>query len=758
MKQKKFQCSPIVVFMILLFIVLGYITGQTSGRKLVGSKTFNLPGQQARLEDGSISLNEILVDFGENDTTESSTTVISDVTNSFQVDGLVSRLYSLEFDFTCDKPITISLDLEGIPPINEEDNGSLRIGIGLETTDGSSILNKLIEPVISEGVATIEIVPSEIFDTAFIRGFSTQSLIAKPVKEKIYTGIYHYSSFDIANGHFKVWFPIFDGIDEFFYITEENRKTLLSDLEAVYQNYLSKGYTYSKRTKWPMEVYVQSLDAEGYYSEGKIGTVGGQIYANTADYGCIYLNRNLFVKEYRRQRIKEVLAHEFFHFVQYNYATSNTGLTWLDEATATYFEWKESERMPDTTIKYWNLIYDGIYPEEDTASQGYARMPLIDYLAEKNSENFILETYKTGGANGDWVNAFHVSLQGQGNRWVNDFYNQYFLGESTSYYKPMIFYQELIRGKNAEFSHAGKALELIFPDEEYIYSSLENDDPPILASTTLAIPALGARVVALDVDTETLKSFPDDMDPVVHVEGNVVTSVYAVKGKNYIKLGEGDNIRLKDFKESIEDKMMYMVLIVGFNESGKSDIDISIQLDPMTPIESIRLSKEDTSGVMEAAFSAALSALGDISVNDSGEFSETLNYAQTQLKDSSNDRDGEKTYQIEVTNFNIEGRWDAFNLSGEGKIICDFNWETEEIFDGSTGETIETTQMEFQTNSVFSMILENEVLKVRIDVDATGQGTEVSKSAVGSPFVAELSCQGSNCGGRVDVEFSYTME
>jgi hypothetical protein len=145
-------------------------------------------------------------------------------------------------------------------------------------------------------------------------------------------------------------------------------------------------------------------------------------------------------------------------------------------------------------------------------------------------------------------------------------------------------------------------------------------------------------------------------------------------------------------------------------------------------------------------------------VNDSGEFSETLNYAQTQLKDSSNDRDGEKTYQIEVTNFNIEGRWDAFNLSGEGKIICDFNWETEEIFDGSTGETIETTQMEFQTNSVFSMILENEVLKVRIDVDATGQGTEVSKSAVGSPFVAELSCQGSNCGGRVDVEFSYTME
>lgn len=758
MKQKTYRCNPIVVFMILLFTLLGYITGQTGARALSGSTSINLPGKQAHIKDGSLSLNEIRVDFGENDTTGSSATVISDVTNSFQVDGLVSQLYSLEFDFTCQKPITISLDLDDITPINEEDGGSLMIGIGLETPDGETILNKLIEPTISEGAATIEIVPSEIFDTAFIRGFSAQSSVAKPVKEKIYTGIYNYSSFDVANGHFKVWFPIFDGIDEFFYITEANRKTLLADLEAVYQNYLAKGYTYSKRTEWPMEVYVQSLDDEGYYSEGKIGTAGGYVYADTADYGCIYLNRNLFVKDYRRQRIKEVLAHEFFHFVQYNYASSKTGLTWLDEATATYFEWKESGRIPDTTIKYWNLIYDGVYPEEDAASQGYARMPLIDYLAENNSEDFILETYKTGGANGDWVNAINVSIQGQGNLWVSDFYNQYFLGESTSYYKPMIFYQELIRGKEAEFAHAGKALELIFPDEEYIYSSLENDDPPILASTTLSIPALGARVVALDVDTETLKSFPDDMDPVVHVEGNVSLSVYAIKGSHYVKIGEGGDVKLKDFKEKIEDKMMYMALVVGLHESGKSEVNFSVQIDPLTPLETIKLSKEDTSGVMEAAYSAALTALGNIPVNDYGEFSATLDYAQTQLKDSSHDRDGEKTYQIEVTNFYFEGTWDAFNLKGEGRISCDYNWETEEVFDGSTGETIMTKYMEFYTTGVFSMMLENDVLKVQIDVDATGQGTEVSKSPHGSPQEAELSCQGPHCGGRVDVEFSYTME
>ena len=54
-----------------------------------------------------------------------------------------------------------------------------------------------------------------------------------------------------------------------------------------------------------------------------------------------------------------------------------------DEATATYFESLMNSGTLDAidTMGNWKRIYDGIFPPSDTAEHGYARMPLIEFLA-----------------------------------------------------------------------------------------------------------------------------------------------------------------------------------------------------------------------------------------------------------------------------------------------------------------------------------------------------------------------------------------
>ena len=43
------------------------------------------------------------------------------------------------------------------------------------------------------------------------------------------------------------------------FLTETERNAVLTDLEKIYAYYLGKGYTYSKRTDWPMDVMIQTI-------------------------------------------------------------------------------------------------------------------------------------------------------------------------------------------------------------------------------------------------------------------------------------------------------------------------------------------------------------------------------------------------------------------------------------------------------------------------------------------------------------------
>jgi hypothetical protein len=755
MKQVKKSRLVIVIFLALTAALIVSCSGLQLSQLMEGMLSSNESNQETPLKSGTLSLDEISIDFGDVDIPEGSDLILTDVSDTVQADGLVSSLYRLDMDFTCSEPITISINLDSLPT-HGEDGETLMIGIGLETTNGGSVLNQFIKPIITDKTVTAEIVPSEILDNTFMRGISPLSSVTKTVKEHLYIGTYWNSSVNDANNHFKVWFPGSVQVREHFFFSKSDREALLADLEVVYQNYLAKGYAYKKRTKWPIDIYIQSLDAEGYYSEGKAGTVGGEVYADTTNYGCIYLNSNLFKNGYQRQRIKEILAHEFFHFVQYNYANPTTGNPWLDEATATYYEYKERGAIPDTTIKYWSLIYDGVFPEENTSENGYARMPLIDYLAKKYGEDFILNAYQFGGTNGEWENALHVALQGPPDAWVNDFYQQYFTEKIVSFYKPFIIYQELISGKKKEFTHAGQALALAVPDKEYIFACLENDDVAKLGSTTLSIPAFGARVIALDIEKDTLDNLPDEMDPVIHVEGNVALTVYAIKGSSYEKLEGNNDVKLTDFVKANEESVNYMALVVGLHNDGKADIEFSVQLPPGLLIDSIKLAKEDTSGIFESGYSAALMELGDIPVDSEGTFTATLDYAQAQYEDISNQCGYEetRTWSIEVTNFEINGKWNPFTQTGQGTISCHIDYVSELVCAGSTGEVMIKRIMEANNNDTFNMEIKDNYLDIFITIDGKYQGTETWYPS--TPGISPANLQGKS-GGWVEVKFSYTM-
>jgi hypothetical protein len=643
-------------------------------------------GSSVSLQEGRLAMDGIEIDFGGNALDEGTDTALADAMTTEGADGLVSDLYRMDLDALCTEAVTARMDLEQIDDDSDDETGSLVLGIGIEAAEDSDVvLYRFVEADVDGQTVTASFIPAEFTENTIIRGSSLgQSTSASsPVRARLYLGWFRHTIEDAANGHFRVYFPTTARTGGSFLLARTERQALMEDLEAVYQQYLSMGYQYAKRTKWPLDVHIQSLDAEGYYSEGKASYVSDLVYAHSTDYGCIYLNIDLFKNGYQPGTVKPLLAHEFFHFVQYNYASPSTSCTWFDEATATYFEWKAGGTTPHVVSKYWYLLLDGIFPEEDDAANGYARMPLVEYLAGTQSEAFILSAYENGGAEGDWDNALHVAMGGSPKAWAADFYEQYVAEKITSAYGPYLLYKEIVAGTD-EFTQVGTTLALTVPDDDEIAAALENDEVPVLGTTTLSVPALGARLVALTIDEDSLEDLADGMAPVLHVEGAAALAAFAIRGNNFEVLrGEGE-ITLDDFRESIEDKTQYLVLVVGLQDEDRADYEFAVQLKPGLSLASITCTGGDFDGYVTCGVHAALLGAGAIPVNEDGTFNVTVDYAETQYQSTYGKSDN-TLFDIWVENLVLDGTWDVATQSGSGTFSCQDTSDGKEEVKGSTG-------------------------------------------------------------------------
>lgn len=525
-------------------------------------------GASASVKDGKIELEGALLDFGSNPIpkdSKSSLTVLK--LKDDEPDGLSSTLFELNLDLTCESPVTIRIPFKGTDKPEQSDfSPMLGIGTEITLTDGRSrTLFAYIPGEMTESGVSATFVPAEYLEQLSVRGSSGG---ATPSREKLRLGIFWCSTTFSDGGHFVVNFPAKSGS---FFLDYNDRTALLTDLEAVYNDYLGKNYTYGKRSDWPMTVNIQSLDAMGYYSYGWSG-------AN----GKIYLDRKLFEKGYDPGAVNPLLAHEFFHFVQLNYVDPGSDNLWFDEATATYFEGEKSGSIPSIVAEYNEKIFSGIIPEVNDAANGYARMPLVRYLAGKKGQSFINTVYTAAGNGTDWDSAI-TSATGPLADWAADFYEALVRGDVGSY-APYTLHTNLTAGERKEI---GTALALKMPTPDELATIVENDEIPLLGETTVTVGPYGAQLVALNMDSAYLFRVQKGTDPVVTVSGGDLR-IFAVRGSKVTVLkSAGGSVKLTDFKELSEDKHVFLALVTGMHSTGKQDYSLKVELQPYPTLDEL---------------------------------------------------------------------------------------------------------------------------------------------------------------------------
>lgn len=550
-RKMKFMLLFLFTAMILMLVACG---GSSGG------------GQSAGVKDGAIELADARFDFGANqigDSSKSTLTVIKiKDTDHEAADGINSDLFELYLEEDLNQPVTVTIPMKDTTK-PEGDNVTPALGIGLPVVSKTDSANTLYSFVAAEIVGdnlVATFVPSEHMAEISINGANGE---ARPSLERVRLGLFWMQTYFEDGGHFLVEFPAGNIKRDGWLLDSKTRPAFLNDLEEVYEAYNKMGFQYNKRKNWPMKITIQSMDDMGYYAGS---------YWSPAE-GYIAINRNLFQGGYDAGTVKPLLAHEFFHFVQANYMGNGSDLLWLDEATATYFENEKSGQFPSIVSEYKTNVFQGVFPKDNTASHGYARMPLIKFLVNKVGQEGIKNVYTLADGGAKWEDAL-LSAFGPPANWAPAFYEAMVRGEVSDYATYSV-HRNLSVGQDQE---VGKSLALEIPSADKVKKMLDNDETPLLASTTLSIESFGAQLVAFTIDDKNLKNLADDMDPVVSVSDGHLTLLSA-KSRD-VKVMPGG--LMENFKKASEDKIVYLAIVTGLHESGKKDYELKVEF-PSAP-------------------------------------------------------------------------------------------------------------------------------------------------------------------------------
>ncbi len=534
------------------------------------------------IQNNRLSMDTIKISFQNEKEIDSQQVTLTNVSKTFQADGLVSDLYRFEIgEEYWDEPIDIQMVIHN-SFLQDSYTGTISLGVGMESPneDECIVLYQYVETFIQDETVSASFVPAHYRKQTMIRRIASESNLPHQKNQtQLYIGLFQHTVESKNNGLFRIFLPATKKSGETLLLNPSDRQTFMEDLESVYQSFIQKGYHYSKRSLWPFDIYVQSLDTEGYYIQRNEFDRIERTLPYSTNSGTIYLHIDLFQDGYQTDLIKPIITHEFFHFVQNNYTTPSTACTWFDEATASYYEWTINRTLPNVSFTHWFSLFDGVYPVTDTAMQGYARMPLIEYIAHKQSEDFIVKAYQYGGENGDWDHAFYSSFGGNPSNWAADFYTKLLLGRVAFNYSSRELYTELA-ANNKDFRSIGKTLYLSQPKKEEYAQILTNNGRLLLGNSTLTIPPFGARMIALTWDEKWVQNTHEGLNPVVFVEGDVSVAVIAIQGNKYDLLQGNPEVVLKNFAQSIENGTQYLVFIVGLSESIQNDCRFSIYLKP----------------------------------------------------------------------------------------------------------------------------------------------------------------------------------
>lgn len=611
--KKKKKTALIVVLGLSVLLIAGLVIGGIFVLKGLQDGSLNLTGDAsgstkkstgATLKDSVLSFDGVTLDYGDNavpkDAKEALT--IADLGDKEPPDGLASSLYDLRIDPTYTEPITISIPFtEDLTDLDKTAVPMLGLGTVVTYEDGTqSTRYQYLEAKVKNQVAEATFVPSEaigITVTGATRGAASSAVSytassttagAKPSLESVSAGIIWCSTTFKNGGNFVVYFPA----QAFkFFINYNDREAFLTDLEWVRQYYVDKGYTFDKRTAGPMCVYVtRGLEDEADYES--------HWYSNGAN-GFISIRSEFFEGGYQSAKAKPLMIHEYFHYVQMNYITKDTTSAWFDDATTCYFEYQVSTVIPDVTKAYETRMFEGVFPAENTARNGYGRMYLISYLVKTlGSDDFIRQAYVAAGSGTDWETAI-TDATGKPSDWYEDFYVQLVKG-TVGGFNPSLLYSNLAKGE-AAFAPAGTKLDLIAPLEDEITAAAENDEPVELGSTNVTVAAYGAQLVALTMSSDNVKLMADGVDPTVTASDDAGLVVYYTKGSTVVELTPAEGkVTLTDFKKNCSAGGGYLVLVLGASDAQA--YTVTVELEPFPTLDELVGRYEDGTVTIDTVF------------------------------------------------------------------------------------------------------------------------------------------------------------
>lgn len=613
-KPKKRKKTALIVGLCLsALLVAGLVFGGIFVLKGLQDGSLNLTGDAtgstkkstgASLKDSVLSYDGVTLDYGDNTVPDDAkeALAIADLGDKDPPDGLASTLYDMTIDPKYTEPVTISIPFtEDLSELDETAVPMLGIGTTVTYEDGTqSTSYQYLEAKVKDNIAEATFVPSEVIGitvtgatkgaaaSAVSYSASSTTAAAKPGLESVSAGIIWCSTTFKNGGNFVVYFP---AQAHKFFIDYNDREAFLTDLEWVRQYYADKGYAFAKRTAGSMCVYVtRGLEDEADYESAW--------YSNGAN-GFISIRSEFFEGGYQSAKAKPLMIHEYFHYVQMNYITKDTTSAWFDDATTCYFEYQVSTVIPDVTKAYETRMFEGVFPAENTARNGYGRMYLISYLAKAlGSDDFIRQAYIAAGSGTDWETAI-TDAAGEPSDWYEDFYGQLVKG-TVGGFNPSLLYSNLVKGEEA-FAPAGTKLDLITPLEDEITAAAENSEPVELGSTNVSVAAYGAQLVALTMSADNVKLMADGVDPTVSVSDDAALVVYYTKGSTLVELTPEDGkVTLTDFKKNCTAGGGYLVLVIGAGDA--QSYTVTVELEPFPTLDELVGRYEDGTVTIDTVF------------------------------------------------------------------------------------------------------------------------------------------------------------
>ena len=503
---------PALALIVILLVILLPKPVVPDGDDVAAPSASSVPAAHSSAhigaDGGSLAFKDFSLNFGNSAVNGTVNITVTDVTAQQETApaGLQSPLYEVKPDQSIDKPITVRIKLP-----DGADTTHLMLGVGsvVVSADGktSMISYKYIDAKIVDGALEASLVPADyaggigFFKTSTPAPSSSMNSPANDYKPHDITaerdilkyGIFKTAVFYKDGGKFRVIYPD----DNKAVVTMTNAYQLLDDLQSTWREFQSSGFNYDRRKTWPIDVNIVPLfdretkkPIDGAYDESGLSNT---FYGRSPEHGYLNLNVDNFEKGYNQRLMAGVIGHEWFHFVQANYASSGITSAWLADATACWYEYHVAKREPDVVEAHLKELAEGIIPAEgtDSAGDGYGRAPVVEYLVNKLSNKWILKTYEAIDKGTNPCKAFLDATALDPKQWAADCYEYIFSGNFITA-TPSGFYEDNA-ASDRRYASFDSALNLKTPTADELTKAIADQKPLTIGEQPFTLPPLGAR-------------------------------------------------------------------------------------------------------------------------------------------------------------------------------------------------------------------------------------------------------------------------